>query len=79
MDRHTTAVIQALNANPCSLRQLAQAAGIDHSLLVHIKNGRRRATPDVATKVAEALIGWGKECTAAGRTLKTAAKRRRRL
>jgi hypothetical protein len=55
MDKATAAVQRALTTYPGSLRTLATEAGVTHTLLVYIRQGKRTATPDVALRVADAL------------------------
>lgn len=62
LDHLTDAVIHALRAAPCSLRALARTAGVSHVQLLHITQGKRRATPAVAAKVAQALDAWSQRC-----------------
>ena len=74
MDRTTAAVRYAIDKVPCSLRRLAEAAGVDHSVLVRIRSGERQATQDVAEKVRDALASWASECQSAERTLRRAIR-----
>jgi transcriptional regulator with XRE-family HTH domain len=53
--RLTRHVCTVLNRSPLSLRDLARAAGVDHSLLSRIRAGERTATADVAGRLAVAL------------------------
>jgi transcriptional regulator with XRE-family HTH domain len=78
MDHLTDAVIQALRAAPCSLRALARTAGVSHVQLLHIKQGKRRATPAVAKRVARALTGWSDTCAHAAARIRQAEPRRTR-
>ena len=74
MDQVTDAVRNAINAAPCSLRRLADAADVDHSLLVRIRHGERAATLDVAMKVQAALETWAHNCGDAARAIRRATK-----
>lgn len=74
MDKTTEAVRQAIEAAPCSLRCLADAAGVDHSVLVRIRSGERNATHDVAAKVAGALAEWASDCQWAERSIRRTIK-----
>lgn len=65
MDELTAAVAKAVGNTPCSLRELAHAADVDYSLFWRILHGERRASPDVARRVADALREWATECSAA--------------
>jgi transcriptional regulator with XRE-family HTH domain len=75
MDRLTSAVIRALESAPCSLRALARTAGVSHVQLLHITQGKRRATPAVAAKVAEALDTWSTRCAEGARGIRQAKPR----
>ena len=75
MDKTTAAVQYAIDHAPCSLRRLADAAGVDHSVLVRIRSGERQATQDVAVKVRDALAHWASECQSAERTIRRAMRR----
>ncbi len=77
MDEVTDAVRKAIDAAPCSMRRLAEAAGVDHAALVRIRSGERTATRDVAVRVAAALEAWASDCRESARTIRQAAKRRR--
>ena len=74
MDKVTDAVRNAINAAPCSVRRLADAADVDHSLLVRIRSGERAATLDVAMKVQAALETWTQDCGDAARAIRRATK-----
>jgi transcriptional regulator with XRE-family HTH domain len=63
------ALRQALARSPASRRALADAAGVDHTLLAHVLAGRRRATPALLRRLAVALRGWGNDCAAAAAIL----------
>lgn len=65
----------ALAAAPCSLRALARAASVSHTVLVQLRRGTFIATPTVAVKLAEALELWGAGCQRAAKRLRTAAGR----
>jgi len=78
MDRLTDAVIQGLKAAPCSLRALARTAGVSHVQLLHITQGKRRATPAVARRVARALERWSETCGRAAARIREAELRRTR-
>ena len=78
MDKVTEAVRRAIAGAPCSVRRLAEAAGVDHAALVRIRSGERRATPDVAKKVAAALDVWAGDCRDAARAIRQATTRRGR-
>ena len=78
VDDVTDAVRKAIDAAPCSMRQLAEAAGVDHAALVRIRSGERTATRDVAVRVAAALETWAGDCRESARTIRQATQRRRR-
>jgi ribosome-binding protein aMBF1 (putative translation factor) len=71
----TQRVQEALKDAPCSMRSLADEAGVAHSILVRVQNGTRAATPDVAEKLAAVLEQWGARCTRAAKSLRVAARR----
>ncbi len=62
---------------PGSVNALAKRAGVSQSLLWHILNGTRTATPATVEKVAAALESWGKDATAAARALRRAIRHHR--
>ncbi len=74
MDKVTDAVRNAIDAAPCSVRRLADAADVDHSLLVRIRSGERAATLAVAMKVQAALETWTQDCGDAARAIRRATK-----
>jgi transcriptional regulator with XRE-family HTH domain len=76
MDRLTQALRAALAKSPASRRELAAAAGIDHTLLAHVLKGRRRATPVLVRRIAVALARWGADCTAGASILRRALTRK---
>jgi hypothetical protein len=53
---------KALEESPCSLRALAREAGVDHSLLVRVRDGDRPLTPATVQAVVTALRRWGERC-----------------
>jgi plasmid maintenance system antidote protein VapI len=53
---------RAIQRAPCSVRALARAAGVSHVTLALIVQGKQRATPRVAFKVARALDEWATKC-----------------
>ena len=57
-----TVVRHAIQRAPCSVRALAKAAGVSHVTLALIVQGKQRATPRVALKVARALDQWAARC-----------------
>ena len=73
----TTAVRHAIDKAPCSLRRLAEAAGVDHSTLVRIRSGERQATRDVAWRVRDALAKWASDCRSAERAIRRAMRKER--
>jgi transcriptional regulator with XRE-family HTH domain len=54
----TKAVREALESAPCSIRALADAAGVDYSHLSRVVGGERNISPEAAAKVAAALEAW---------------------
>lgn len=75
MDRLTDAVVRALGAAPCSLRALARTARVSHVQLLHLTQGKRRATPAVAAKVAAALDAWSADCARGAQRIRQAQPR----
>ncbi len=65
----------AIAAAPCTLRALARAANVSHTVLVQIRRGTFLATPAIAAKLAEALEQWGRACQRAAKRLRHAARR----
>jgi lambda repressor-like predicted transcriptional regulator len=66
------AMIEALEAAPCSTRKLAREAGVSHALLQMVRDGNRTCTPQVAKAVADALEKWSRECQVAAQGLREA-------
>jgi hypothetical protein len=62
---------KAIGAAPCSVRKLAQEAGLSHALLVYIGKGERQVTPAVAEAIADALDRWSKQCAAAAALIRS--------
>jgi hypothetical protein len=73
-DKLTRAVKTAIGQAPCSMKKLADTAGVPHSTLSRIKDGILGATPDVASKVARALERWGDNCHKAAGRIRNATK-----
>lgn len=48
----------ALNEAPGSIRELSRAAGVSKTLLLAIRDGRRRLTGETRDKVVAALRRW---------------------
>ena len=63
MDR-LQAFQRALREAPGSLRELARAAHVSHTLLARVRDGERELTDETARAVAAALRGWGETCAA---------------
>ena len=74
----TNAVARAIERAPCSLRALANEAGLAPSTLSRIRSGKRSATPEVARAVAEALDRWGERCGELARSVRQAERRDRK-
>jgi O-acetyl-ADP-ribose deacetylase (regulator of RNase III) len=53
---------RALEEAPGSLRELARAAHVSHTLLLRVRDGKRELTDDVAEAVATALSEWSETC-----------------
>ncbi len=75
-DRLARALRRALAQSPGTRRALAEAAGIDHTLLARILAGERRATPRLCRRVMRALERWGTDCTAGAAILRRALTRK---
>ena len=74
-------ISRALEIAPCSLRALARKAGVPHSTLVLIRQGKRQPTRAVAEALVGALLDWVEQCTEAVSVIQTgesAYERRRR-
>lgn len=54
----TNVLSQALDEAPGSIRELAREAGVSKSLLLAIRDGRRRLTGETRAKVVAALRRW---------------------
>ena len=78
MDRLSQAARSAIQSAPCSLRALGRAAGVSHVLLIKIRDGRQRATPEVAGAIAQALGHWATNCFEAASRLHRVLHKRRR-
>ena len=77
-DKVTQAVIAAIEDAPCSVKALADAAGVPQSTLARILSGERNATPEVAVAVAKALEGWSRDCDEAAESVRRATQIRGR-
>ena len=64
----------AIRRAPCSIRALAEEAGVSHVFLAAIVKGRERATSRVALRVAGALERWGKRCGGEAARVRAAVK-----
>jgi len=53
---------RALQEAPGSLRELARAAHVSHTLLARVRDGERELTDETAQAVASALRQWGDSC-----------------
>lgn len=76
-DPLTSAVIDAINRAPVSLRSLGRAGGVPQPSLSRIVNGQRRATEAVARSVMTALRELGKECEVAASRIEKVVSRHR--
>ena len=65
----------AIATAPCTLRALARASNVSHTVLVQIRRGTFLATPTIARKLADALELWGGACQRAAKRLRSAARR----
>lgn len=66
------AVRTILDAVPASDLELAEKAGVPQSTISRIRHGRRGCTPEVASALADALVGWSEDCRSASETLRHA-------
>jgi hypothetical protein len=69
------AVIEALDALPCSDRNVALRANVPPSTIARIRSGERGATPAVAQAILDAASEMKAGCGEAERTLKRALRR----
>lgn len=69
---------EALEAAPGSVRELAREAGLSESLLRHVRDGRRRLTPETGDAVAAALRRWSERCRTAAEVVDSAVTETRR-
>ena len=53
---------RALEEAPGSLRELARATHVSHTLLARVRDGERELTDETARAVASALRQWGDRC-----------------
>ncbi len=58
----TEAFRRALEEAPGSLRELARAAHVSHTLLLRVRDGKRELSDDIAEAVARALSEWSETC-----------------
>ena len=68
--RLTDAVRAAITAAPCSIRRLAQMAGVPAPTLWRISKRELGASPDVADAVAIALERWSQDCAKAAERIR---------
>ena len=66
------ALRRAIRNAPCSIRALARAAGVSHTMLSAIVAGSERATPRVAARVVATLDHWANGCYVEARNVETA-------
>ena len=57
---------------PGSLRELAREAGISHSLVSQIRNGKRNASTQTLDALAAALRRWSHQCQVGANRLRQA-------
>jgi plasmid maintenance system antidote protein VapI len=65
---------RVLEQQPCSLRRLAEVAGVDHATLLKVVAGERNLTASVAAKLVKALRQWGDSCNRLAQQLEDATK-----
>ena len=61
-DQLLSAFRTALRKMPGSIRALARESGLSDSLLIRIRDGERRLTPETVAAVAHALRAWEDRC-----------------
>ncbi len=62
MPKKEITIKRVLDAAPGSLREIARAASVSHSLLSQVCSGQRNATPKLLGALAKALETWGGTC-----------------
>ncbi len=67
---------RVLDEAPGSVRELARAAHMSHSVLSRIRSGERPLTPEVVDAVATALEGWSATCAELAAHLRQAKEER---
>ncbi len=72
--REVAAFRRAIEGAPCSIRRLAEAAGVSHTLLLQVRDGDRRLTPATRRAVISALRSWGDRCHGLADALEDAAE-----
>jgi transcriptional regulator with XRE-family HTH domain len=65
---------RVLEQQPCSLRRLAEAAGVDHATLLKAAAGERNLTAEAAAKLVKALRTWGTLCNRLAQQLEDATR-----
>ena len=75
-DLVTTAARAAINGAPCSVRRLAEQAGVPPSTLSRISSGQLSASPAVTSALICALRSWGHQCEKLAKALETASEKR---
>lgn len=63
---------KVLDETPGSIRELAREAGVSHPLLVAIRDGDRRLTPETQEALAAALRRWAERCEGLAEDLEAA-------
>ena len=58
-----------MDTTPGSLRELAREAGVSHSLVSQIQNGKRNATTQTLDALAAALERWSYQCQVGAKRL----------
>lgn len=71
-DRLAGAVKAAINGTPTSVRALARAARLSHGMLVAIRRGTKRPSPETARGIAVALERWSHKLAALARRIRKA-------
>lgn len=71
--KETGAVLRrVLDESPGSIRELAREAGVSHVLLLAVRDGQRRLTPETQEAVVAALRRWAERCEDLAESLEAA-------
>lgn len=62
VERTSAVLRRVLDESPGSIRELAREAGVSHALLLAVRDGQRRLTPETREAVVTALQRWAERC-----------------